>query len=498
MRLANKHANVQTVTYADFTGGLNTNDTPENIQQNELSKAVNIEMYKGQLKTVAGTTRIYYQEDGDFSNLIYDSLENIFLLVDSSGKVYKLEGESLTEVGTLTGQGNVVYVAWESGVLIASGGKLQYYHNGTLETISTSPDVCNGVFIKSGRVWVYFNDRLQCSGVGDETQWEHDSNDESKSQWLDIGYKDGGVILGVTTLSSDTVIFKSNSHAYHLAGDFPSWQVREIGRQITCKCYNACVALVNNAIVVGETNVQAIGVTDSYGDMQASNIASKVYGDISALPRMIKPRYIPQLNQIWLLQNDKKFIFYDANVGGWYYRKFNSAVMDAVEANNVIYVLKPTGLCFVDTSHMTDEGEDMQWSFRLQNLLANNRYLIKRVNVDTTPLHSHYCDERIRVGSIGLEAAQPDSAYQLYDNDAYLFESQLPLMPSGKNTMYSNSEELYNSQEYIYESDLPLMSTEMYRASVRCVDNKKSVQVRGDGAGGVTIFNNVSFDITEV
>jgi hypothetical protein len=147
---------------------------------------------------------------------------------------------------------------------------------------------------------------------------------------------------------------------------------------------------------------------------------------------------------------------------------------------------------------MTDEGEDMQWSFRLQNLLANNRYLIKRVNVDTTPLHSHYCDERIRVGSIGLEAAQPDSAYQLYDNDAYLFESQLPLMPSGKNTMYSNSEELYNSQEYIYESDLPLMSTEMYRASVRCVDNKKSVQVRGDGAGGVTIFNNVSFDITEV
>lgn len=498
MRLASKHQNVQTVSYSDFSGGLNTNDTPETIQQNELSRAVNVEIYKGQLKTVAGTTRIYYDEEGTFTDLIYDSIGGNFLLVDAERKVYRLAGENITQVGTLTGREEVSYAAWEDGVLIASGGKLQYYHGTTLETINSSPDVCRGVFIKSGRVWVYHDDRLECSGLGDKEQWTHDSNDQSKAQWLDIGYKDGGIIMGVTTLSSDTIIFKSNSHAYHLAGDYPNWSVLEIGRQIDCKYYNACIALVNNAVVVGRTSVQAIGVTDSYGDMQAMNIASKVYGDIAALPEQVKLRYIPQLNQIWVLHKNKEFLFYDANVNNWYYRRFNTTVVDAVEARGSVYILKPTGLYVMDVSHMTDDGEPMQWLFRMQNILANNRLLIKRVRLDTTPLHRHYCEERVRVGGIGLEAAQPDTAYELYGNDAYIFESQILLYPTGKASMYSNSEELYNSQEYIYESDLPLMTTEMYRAELRCVDNRKSAQVRGSGAGGITIFNNISFDIAEV
>lgn len=497
MRLANKHQNVQTVSYMDFTGGLNTNDTPENIQPNELSRAVNVEMYKGQLKTVAGTTRLYYDEDGAFTDLIFDSIGGQFLMVDDERKVYKA-GEELTELGTLAGNGTVSYAAWEDGVLIASGGHLQYCHGNTLETINTSPEVCMGVFIKSGRVWIYHDDRLECSGVGDKTQWTHDSNDESKAQWVDIGYKDGGIIVGVTTLSSDTIIFKSNAHAYHLAGDYPGWSIMEIGRQISCKCFNGCIALVNNAIAIGRSSVQSIGVTDSYGDMQATNIASKVYGDICALPEVVKPRYIPQLNQIWVIQGTKQFLFFDANVNGWYYRRFNSPVMDVVEAGGSVYLLKLTGLSMMDTSHMNDEGEPMQWEFRLQNLLATNRFLMKRVRLDTTPLHTHYCEERIRVGGIGLETAQPEAAYELYNNEAYLFESKIPLYPTGKSSMYSNSEELYNNHEWIYESDLPLVTTEMYRAELRCNDNKKSLQVRGSGEGGITIFNNISFDIAEV
>lgn len=497
MRLSNKHKNVQTISYMDFSGGLNTNDTPENIQQNELSKSVNVEIYKGQLKTVAGTTNLYYQEDGNFTDLIYDSIGGAFLMVDSERNVYKA-GEELTKVGSLTGQDNVVYASWESGVLIASGGKLQYYHADTLETLDTSPDVCRGVFIKSGRVWVYHGDRLECSGVGDKTQWEHDSSDESKAQWVDIGYKDGGIIMGVTTLSSDTIIFKSNSHAYHLAGDYPNWSINEIGRQIHCKCYNGCIALVNNAITIGRSSVQSIGVTDSYGDMQATNIASKIYGDICALPATIKPRYIPQLNQIWVLQDNKQFLFYDANVGGWYYRKFNSPVMDVVEAEGAVYILKPTGLYVMDPTHMKDDGEPMQWMFHLQNILANNRLLVKRVWVDTTPLHNEYCAAKFRIGGVGIEAAQPDTAYELYENEAYLYDSDLPLWPPGKSSMYSNSEELYDSPEPLYDSDLPLLAPEMYRAEKRCCDNRKSVQVRGAGEGGMTIINNISFDFVEV
>ena len=498
MRLSNKHANVQTVTYRDFTGGLNTNDAPEVLQPNELCRAVNVEIYKGQLKTVSGTTKVYYQADGDYKDLVYDSIGNYFLLIDSRRNVYWLNNDGKHIAGQLTGDSNVAYAAWESGVLIASGGKLQYFHSGELETLSTSPDVCHGVFVKDGRVWVYYDDELKCSHVGDEADWEHDDSDESSAQWLQIGYKDGGYIVGVTSLSSDVIILKSNSHAYHLAGSFPSWQLSEIGRQISCKCYNACVALVNNTVCIGASTVQAISTTDSYGDMQATNIAQKVYGDILNLPKEIKPRYIPQLNQVWILQGTKQFIFYDVNVNAWYYRKFNSDVVDAVEANNHVYILKPTGLYVIDPSHMLDEDIPMQWSFYTQNLLSNNRFLIKRVRVDTTPFHNQYAEERFLIGGVALEAAQPDTAYELYNNNAYLYESQLPLCPPPTASMYPGSEELYNSQEMIYESDLPLVTLGMYRAEIRCVNNRKSIQVRGSGNGGITIFNSISYDIAEV
>lgn len=44
MRLATKHANQQTVTLYDFTGGLNTSTTEETIADNQLAVAVNVEV----------------------------------------------------------------------------------------------------------------------------------------------------------------------------------------------------------------------------------------------------------------------------------------------------------------------------------------------------------------------------------------------------------------------------------------------------------------------
>ena len=213
MRLANKHANVQNIRYSDFSGGLNTTDAVENIADNELSQAVNVEIYKGQLKTVAGNKAVYKDNSVTFDGIIYDSIESKTLLVDTSHKVYLLEDSKLTEKGTLTGTSEMQYAAWEDGVLIASGGKLQYYHGGTLETVTNSPDVSRGVFIKQGRVWTFYDDVLKCSGVGDETNWTQKSDDNSSSQFLQIGYKDGGKIVGVSSLSSDTLIFKDNHHA---------------------------------------------------------------------------------------------------------------------------------------------------------------------------------------------------------------------------------------------------------------------------------------------
>jgi hypothetical protein len=498
MRLSNKHANVQTVSFSDFSGGLNTTDAAETIAHNELSNAVNVEIYKGQLKTVAGTMRIYYQEDGNFTDMVFDSIGNTFLLIDRARKVYALPNNELVDMGTLTGDSAIQYDAWEDGVLIASGGKLQYYHANTLETLATSPDVCHGVFIKSGRVWVYYEDILHCSGVGDESNWETDSDDDSKSQWLQIGYKDGGYIVGVTSLSSDIVVLKSNRHAYHLAGDYPEWVVSEISRQIDCKCYNACVALVNDTVVLGNSNVQAITPTDTYGDMQARELAGKVWGDITALPPTVKLRYIPKLNQIWFLHNSAKFIFLDVNTGGWFKRQYVNPAVDAIEARGNVYVLKAKGLYILDSTTMADDNEAMSWSFQARTMVSDNEFLIKRVRVDTTPMHTHYVDEFFRVGNVILKTAQPYTSLFVYHNYNQIYHNTRDLKEKKAIPIYTNTADVYNNIEYIYNNPTYLKSLNMYRAQTRCVDRHKAIRVLGRGGGGVTVFNLISFDIVEV
>ena len=343
MRISSEHANQQTVRFSDFSGGLNTTDAPESIAENELSRSINVEIYNGQLKTVAGDRAVYKSSDVSFDNIIFDSIESKMLLTDTSRNIYLLEDGTLTSKGELTGKSEVQYAAWEDGVLIASGGKLQYYHGGTLETITNAPDVCRGVFIKQGRVWTFYDDVLKCSAIGDETAWTNDSNDSSSSQWLQVGYKDGGKIVGVCSLSSDILIFKDNRHAYHLAGAFPNWTLSEIGRQIDCKSYHACVALGNSTLALGRAKMQAVSVTDDYGDMMARDISQKIYQDIISLPT-VRLRYLPSLNQVWLLGGTRSFLFLDANTGGWFTRKYNDYVMDAVEADGSIYFLKHGGL----------------------------------------------------------------------------------------------------------------------------------------------------------
>lgn len=497
MRISSEHANQQTVRFSDFSGGLNTTDAPESIAENELSRSINVEIYNGQLKTVAGDRAIYKSSDISFNNIIYDAIESKMLLTDTSRNVYLLEDGTLTSKGKLTGKSEVQYAAWEDGVLIASGGKLQYYHGGTLETIANAPDVCRGAFIKQGRVWTFYDDVLKCSAIGDETAWTNDSNDSSSSQWLQVGYKDGGKIVGVCSLSSDILIFKDNHYAYHLAGAFPNWTLSEIGRQIDCKSYHACVALGNSTLVLGRAKMQAVSVTDDYGDMMARDISQKIYQDIISLPT-VRLRYLPSLNQAWLLGGTRSFLFLDANTGGWFTRKYNDYVMDAVEADGSIYFLKHGGLYVLDASLQSDDGNTMLWRFKPKTLVSDNNYLIKRVRIDTTPLRTNYANETLYVGRVRLSITQPESAEWVYENSMAIYNSELGVLAVQSKALETNSEELYLSPEELLDSELPLVLQSTYRSETRCVDREKSIHTSAYGSGGVTVFNSIAFDIVEV
>ena len=271
MRISTKHSNHQVVEYRDFSGGLNTSNASEMIAHNELAKAINVEIDKstGLLKTVPGTKTLYESKDKDFTDIFYDKINDVFIVCDSDKNIYGWDGEILFEISAgskLSGNIPPTFCLWESGVLIASGGKLQYCKRDRIETMSNSPAECNGVFVRDGRVWVYAKDRLYTSAVGDEESWATNPNDSSSGQWLDIGYKDGGNIVGVVSLSSDIIIVKDNGHVFRLSGSYPNWVVKEISREVSCRGYRASVGLINNAVILGDSFMQAISTTEEYGE----------------------------------------------------------------------------------------------------------------------------------------------------------------------------------------------------------------------------------------
>ena len=502
-QISDKHSNTQTVTYSDLRGGLNTGNASELIAENELAKAINVEVesVSGALKTVSGTDDLLVSEDIHFKAMMYDSIGDAILLVDENNKVYRTsrEGRDTSQVGTIDGQESIEYTAWEDGIVICSGGKLQYYHRGTLETITDSgaPTACHAPFVKDGRIYVAIGDELHCSAVGDEHGWVSDSNDASSSQWLQVGYKDGGKINGVCSLASDIVVLKDNDRAYHIAGSFPEWSVSEIGRQVECKGFHSCVSLAQQALVLGTSSLQTIRSTDEYGDMKSANISQKVQKEIAALGNT-KVRYIPSLNQVWLVTGAHRFLFVDMNTGGFFMRQYNSPVIDAIEINNSVYVLKRNKLCRLNPRHMSDDGEYLNWAIQAKTLTTPNSFLVKRMWVDTTPYFENYVEEIFEVDKCWLYGAVPWECMSVYNDRTKIFKSDRDICIHRHSPVFNLSDEAYRNPQDCWENDTYLKSTGMYRSQCRNIDRAKALKVRARGSGDPVLINSISFMVAEV
>ncbi len=511
MRLSTKHANQRTVAYRDFSGGLNTTDATESIAQNELARAVNVCLDKstGLLRTVQGTDTLLRDESKDFDVLMIDPWDGSMLITENSGNVHKLivtttedgTAYSLSKVGELTGQNHASYTTWEDGLVIASGGKLQYYHDGTLETISESPEVCNGVFVRDGRVWTWHDDRIVLSGVGDEHNWTHDNNDASSSQYVDIGYKDRGNIKGVVAFSSDVAIFKDNGHAYHLLGQYPEWQIKSIGRQLNIKNYDCCISIGNSVLVLGDGRVQSVELTNDYGDMKSADIGRKVSTEVRELGIDCRVRYVPTENEVWFLKQDEgEFLTLDVGRNAFFHRRYSGNTRDVVTHGDETYILKGHDLARQAKDYkMLDEGIPMEWEFQTATQVGYNDILLKRVYVDTTPFFDQYSDQRFRFGDVEINGGLPPTARFLYHNYG--------IMPHNYRCLYDpylglvltdNAESLFHNDRHLYNNNTYMRSMKCYRSETRCVDHRWSVPVVCRGSGGVTLFNQIAFDMVEV
>ncbi len=393
MKLASKHGEAQrAIIRADFTGGLNTSQSAEDIGENQLADVLNMEVdhTSAKLRTATGTIDIL--RTPDVYAAIHDSINGVILVVKTNREIYladfdgHLGGNSL---GKLTGELYPKYAAWESGVLIASGGQLQYFNGAHLLQINSPP--AEDVFIRAGRVVVIGGSILRYSAVGDETDWREDSNVESASKFAEAGYKDGQKIICAASLSNNILLFKTTGNCYRLVEEYPRWSIVEVATNVECNGRLSSCAVGDDVFILGTETAHLIQ-NAYYGNVKPEDIAALVKREVRKLPKNAVVKYVAPLSQVWCLGREGTVLIFDTLLKSWYKRQFNSAISDVFSAGEEVYIVAPDRISKLDANTGKDNGEYLNWRFMTQRLVSHHNFLLKRSQVTITPSEPEgYC-----------------------------------------------------------------------------------------------------------
>lgn len=386
MKLMSRHGEAQrAIIRADFTGGLNTSQSAEDIAENQLADVLNMEVdhSNAKLRTVAGTTDIL--TTAGIYAAIHDSINGVLLIVTSDKKIYlgDFDGHIGREsLGELTGTLYPKSAAWESGVLIASGGQLQYFNGARL--LQTDSPPADDVFIRAGRVVVTSGSTLRYSAVGDETDWREDSNVESAAKFVEAGYKDGSKLIGAIPLAQSVLVVKSNGKCYRLVEEYPRWSVVQVATEINCNGRLSLCAVGEDVFIVGEGTAHLIQST-IYGNVKPEDLAALVKSEVRKLPRNAVVRYVAPLSQVWCVGRGGVVMIFDMQVKAWFKRRFNTEAIDVFSADETVYIVKPDRISKPEAQSSKDNGEYLNWRFMTQRLVSHHDYLLKRSQVSITP-----------------------------------------------------------------------------------------------------------------
>ena len=500
MLLSQKHRNQQPVVRRDFSGGLNTTATIEGIAENQLADVCNMEVdhSTGCLKTVAGTKTLLEAEN--VFAAAYDGINHVLLVVleDKTVHVTDLTDSALgASLGTLTGALYPVCASWEDGLLIASGGKLQYYNGKSLVTLD-SPNA-KSVYIRAGRVLITDDANVRYSGVGDETNWTEDTNDASSSKWVEAGYKDGGTFVGMCNLSSDILLIKDNRRVYRLSGEFPDWQIAEVSRNIECGGRLSFCSIADNVLIFGGTELQAVQTTTDYGDVKTQNVATLVARELAKLPKDARVRFVPALSQVWLIGTGGVVLVFDTALNAWFKRQFNTDILDVLSIGENVLVVRKGGIAKLDDSTFYDAGRPLSWRFVAQRLVSQHDYLLKRVQVSIVPYESTLYYGQVSVGAVIVGLPIPARLTKIWHNRSPIFKNRAKIMLAGRiKGTYVKGDVVYDNPALIYGNTQKIFTRHTFIRERRNIFRSKALDVKGMGGMGGFALNSIVMDIAEV
>lgn len=409
MRRTNKH-NASSVTFGDFTGGVNVAVYGEQIAENEMQVCENFIYERDSLKLTGrgGLSAPLFAFDAKIVGLYHDADSNVRFVFLEDRTVWSIEGGSKKKIGKLTGNKKPVCCKFQNKLWIASGGKLQYSDYTDIYTVTTSYD-CNIVFERFGRLAItqVGQDNIYYSAVGDGTSWEDDTNDDSTGKWLEVGYGDSGDIVAVVPLSTDLMIVKNNGNIYQLAGDrdWNGWVVSRIATGASPVGENCATNIGNDVIYLTTSGAKMLSTTMDYGNIQSQTIGDKFNRLLTK--NQYEPRmcHLPKRRMI-LIQptSDKRYIVaYNYGLSAATVLRFSVEVADVVESSDEdVYLAAGNKLYLWSDEYTTDNGTAIQYRMKMKDIIGSNQLLVK--SIDTLFNSENAGTATVKVNKVTVDA----------------------------------------------------------------------------------------------
>lgn len=387
MRRTNKH-NSSLTSFNDFSGGINVSVRGEQIAENEMQECINFLYEKDSLKLLGrgGLSAPLFSFESNIRKLFHDADANVLFVFLANRTAWKIEGNTKTKVGDLTGNKVPSCCKFQNNLWIASGGKLQYTDYNDIYTVTGSYD-CNIVFERFGRLAVTNTgqDNIYYSAVGDGTNWEEDTNDDSTSKWFEVGYGDSGDIIAVVPLAADLMVIKSNGNIYQLTGD-GDWTSVTINRiaTYTAPVGDSCATNIGAEVAY----LTYMGLKTLSNTMDYGNISTQVVGD--KFNRLLtKSQYEPRMfhlrkRRTLLIEPtaDRSYIVaVNYALQAATTLKFPMAVADVTETTDEdVFLAAGNKLYQWDKTFTTDNGMAINYKLRTKDIIGMNELLVKSVD----------------------------------------------------------------------------------------------------------------------
>lgn len=381
--------------FSDFSGGMNTAQPPEQIADNEAELIMNYEYDYNRLRTRGGTSAPLVSVDDSIKSFYYDAATEAYLLFGAGtdkvkGNIYLAYiGEPATLVGQLTGSERPVCCKFDGCIYIASGDKLQYFDYDQLFTVESSK-LCDNVFERFGRLVTTHrgDDNLYYSATGDaksKDAWTDVSNDDSSSKWLEVGYKDDGDIITCKPMANDLLVFKTNGRIYSVSGEYPAWNVSQVGEKSYAEDIQKSIEIVGDSVAfITRNGIRSVDTVQTYGNFTMNEIGYKFNKSLTA--NISNPMCWNAVSKRQLIirpsSSNKKLLFiYQYNMMAGYELEFPFDIDDMAETSNGIIILSGNALYRWSFEYSTDNGQPIKTKLVTRRLTTAVAFYTRKYDI---------------------------------------------------------------------------------------------------------------------